>query len=222
MSLTSKLKGIAIAGLVSLASVLPTSADAQAIMKIGPVDASNNFIDTVTLGEPFRVGVYLDSTGEPTKGIRSVDWDVSVRSLTNYVGLSNAQLPNHATTEDYFNGYAMDSGWNRVDGTIHLGYADDNVRNVLLAQGPTNTTGFLGFYMFTANALATNVQIKATSVHVYDTTGASVTVRNPSSYPQDIVTFSIIPEPATVGLIGAGLAAGLLRRRFNKSGKRGK
>jgi hypothetical protein len=221
MNLTSKLKGIATAGLIGLAGLLPTTkADAQAIMKIGPVDEYNNFVtNDLVINQPARFGVHLDLTGDPTKGIRYADWDVFFGSLTNYVTLNGAQLPNHTTSEDFFVGYGMDSSYNRVDGTLSItSYADDNVRDVIGAgSGPTNTAGFLGFYDITPTALATNVRARVANYSIVDTTGASVPVTRQDVY------FSVIPEPKTLGLVGvAGAALGAFRRRFNKSGKRGK
>ena len=124
------LRTLGLAALVAGASLFGAKkADANVLLKIGPVDSNNNFVTNVFLNQPFRIGVYLDSTGEPTKNINSIDWDVFFGSLTNYVALNGAQLP--SSTEDFFQGYTPYPGWNRVDGTLGTtGYADDNVRMV--------------------------------------------------------------------------------------------
>jgi len=213
------LKTLGLAALVAGASLLGANkADAQAIIKIGPVDSSNNFVTNLVINQPTRFGVQLDLRGDPTKKINSVDWDVFFGSLTNYVTLDGAQLPNHGTSEDYFNGFTMDSSYNRVDGTLGItSYADDNVRMALSGTGPSNRVGWVGFYECTPIALATNVRAMLANVHLYDTTGASV------PRTADNVRFTIVPEPKTLGLVGvAGAMLGALRRRHNKSGKRGK
>lgn len=214
-----KLKRTMTAGLASLACLGLNDANANLTMKVGPVDANDNFYTNVVKGMDFKMGVYVDGTTEPTKGISAINWDVFFGSLTNYVTLNSAELPNHDSLQDFFKGFTMvTSGLNaeRVDGTLSAtSYADDNVRDVVgLYTGPTNNTGFLGFYNCTANNLMTNKQATLMNTHAYDTTGAAVGI-TPTNLRFNVVA---IPEPGTLGLLGLIGAGALAVRRFRRDG----
>jgi hypothetical protein len=211
--LVARAAPMVVAGFTGLAAALaPIKADAQAILKIGPVDEYNNFVTNLVINQPSRFGVQLDLRGDPTKKINSVDWDVFFGSLTNYVSLNGAQLPNHNTSEDFFMGFGMDSSYNRVDSTLNAtSYADDNVRMAISGTGPSNRIGFVGFYDVTPTALATNVRMRVANYHLYDTTSASVPITRSEVY-LNIVN---IPEPSAVGLAALGLGAFALRRKLH-------
>ncbi len=111
----------------------------------------------VSDGRVYRMNVYADSTEHPTDIIQGVEWDVVLaggQSWANF-NIVTAYIPAPTDTEDYFYGYDMLSGWNRVDSTPDgSGELTDNVRGVDTIlhgnqYGVVNGDGFLGYYEFT-------------------------------------------------------------------------
>jgi hypothetical protein len=172
---------------------------------------------------PGKIGVWLDSTTEPNTKIRSIDWDIGMPNAlgyTNFMKFDGSSLPNHDSSEDFFNGFTMDSGMNRIDSSLNSsGVLDDNVRGVLSADGPTNRKAYIGWYDFTPEKTATNKLFGFPSVSVYNSSGNAVTCTN-FVRPR----FNIIPEPGVAGnglgaLANLAVAYGLMRERFRNRSK---
>jgi len=213
MGLISKLKGIGIAGLIGLASVLPTkNAKANPIIGYTLLNTSNQPVGTnLVVGADYRVGVWFDSTADSTISFNSVGWDLRMpngASYTNFMFFTGATLPNHNTTEDFFYGFTMDSAYNRVDGTLDSsGVLDDNIRytDYAPAQGPSNRVGYLGFYDFSTTSVATNKRFQfSPTANAYDTSGKGYPLNMGLNYSQPY--FNIIdpptPLPASIWLTG--------------------
>ena len=215
-----------IQGLTLIIAGVLTSQDSRANVIMGYKICNTNNVDVGTnlvVNTPYRVGVYLDSTPEPTVGINYADWDITLPTgggYTNLINFTGASLPNHNSVEDFFYGFTMDSSRNRIDSTPTSGLLDDNVRAVLTADGPTNRVSYLGWYDFTTkDRLATNRTFTVSTAHVYDTFGASKTISyvNPKF---NIV--NVIPEPSTAGLLGFAGAVGAIAawRRYERRKRR--
>jgi hypothetical protein len=82
------------------------------------------------------------------KSFYSAEWDLVVP--TDYFSVNGASLPsadNPSTNpNDWYYGFSMNSGWNRVDSTLTGNELTDNVRMTQALEGPSNREGELGVY----------------------------------------------------------------------------
>ncbi|MBM3247392.1 PEP-CTERM sorting domain-containing protein [Candidatus Pacearchaeota archaeon] len=187
-----------------------------------------------TSGTTLQIPVMQGTFGTAAVGNGSYRFSVgSGNSLTNYLtpmGVIFYQDSGNNITNGFFNGRDLNSGFSGIsDGgsywQINLALAD---------AGYTSGTGRVFDIVFSANNNdSTNVPVQLnwlyTSVSrsggTYTTSGRTWSNAdvgyNPN--PNSLVIVNPIPEPKTLGLVGvAGAALGALRRRHNKSGKRGK
>lgn len=140
---------------------------------------------SVYMGQPFRMDVTLETTNVPNVKIASCDWDVSVS--TSRLNFVSSSLP---TNNDFFEGFTMDSTYNRIDNFINGSTLDDNIRMVSNpTDGPTNKIGILGSYWFTPIKTNDNVKFGLSQVHIYDSFGNLVSTTTTN------IPFNILPAP---------------------------
>jgi len=163
-----------------------TFVSANVIIKSVPVQ-SRWVADGTT---EYRMDVYLDTTSEPLEIITGAEWEIAVPS---FLTVTRAELP---AQNDFFEGFSMAPGWNRVDSTVSGGELTDNVRLVDLTingfnYGPSNREGILGSYWFTVN---TNAPLGVTNfglngLYVYDGNA------DPLATTIEDIPFNIISPP---------------------------
>jgi len=224
MSRLGRKARLGLAGLVAATALAAAPREAKSNLIIGydlfnadKTPAGTNLV----VNTPYKVGVWFNSTNQPGTKIQDLEWTLKLPSAgayTNFMSFNGASLPNHSTSEDFFQGinmyYENISSNPSSDGSLA-----NNVRDVqVAADGPTNTIGFVGWYDFTPTALATNKKFAF----------SGITVSGPSTgqnYSVDPIAdairpaFNIIPEPSTLGLltlIGGGLAAWRRHKSRNK------
>ncbi|MBU0466749.1 MAG: hypothetical protein KJ718_01110 [Nanoarchaeota archaeon] len=142
----------------------------------------------------YRMDVYADSTQHPEPGneIISAEWDVVVHS---YLTVTRAEIPTDES--DFFWGFEMMDGWNRVDSSVNGEELTDNVRatdvmNHGFDYGPLGITGIIGSYWFTIN---TNAPI---GQNYFDTNDVAFGIDPGVGFTTDEGTVTVINEPFTI------------------------
>gem|GEM_PF-2089206 len=149
----------------------------------------------------YRMRVWADTTAYPNTEFISAEWYViAPRQLwSDYIVITRAELPSE---NDFFEGWDMLSGWNRVDGTPDSnGYMKDNVRGTESTyHGPMNKQGYLGEYYFklmpgyegTANFNMINIIFLDPELNFYEDLNGLVRIEN-----QD---FEVVPKKSNFRL----------------------
>ncbi|GEM_PF-2318702 len=190
------------AGLLLLAGVAAQSANANMIFELkyfndSGQETTNFWYNESPLDTPTNtVKCYVDSTQHPTSLFNDVEWDLTM--LSNYVNFIDSNLP---SSNDFFEGFTMMSGFNRVDNTpqyisngrILLG---DNTRLTDNANiAPSNRYRCLGEFKWTPKRPAQNKYI----FDVYSQPRLRGPPASNTLYPEEdkFLPINIIPEPKT-------------------------
>jgi len=228
MSLTSKLKGIATAGLIGLAGFAEKASAVTNGFSVFEYAYTN-----VTSGNTIQIPVMQGTYGSATVGAGVYRFSFgNNNSATNSLrptGIIFYQDSGNNITNGFFNGRDLNSSFSGLSNKGN--YWEINLS--LNDAGYTAGTGRVFELVLEGNnESVTNVPVQinwvSTSVSrsggTYTTGGRtwSNADANYNTNPYSLVIVNPVPEPSTVGLIGAGLVAGALRRRYNQSGKRGK
>tara|TARA_Y100000310_G_C20605748_1_gene775382 strand:+ start:752 stop:1420 length:669 start_codon:yes stop_codon:yes gene_type:complete len=217
MALTDKLKNITTktkTGLrniayVGLGLVLGANASSNAAAII-----TTDVPEYISPGNDYVMKLTADNTGllpdgEKTRGIQ---W--SFFNIPSYVNVTESRVP---SSNDFFQGFSMDTDIIVVEGL--------SGRNVFSIDGPANKTGIVAEYVFNINGYSGDLgvqgkfDLKNSNTKFYDLDGVEQT-------PRTVVEpyFTIVPEPFTLGILGAGaglaLGAGRKRRKRRANGNR--
>lgn len=138
--------------LLCLSACCATGAIARGQVVISTVPVEQVWVaDGVT---EYQMDVWLDSTPLPDEYIGGAQWSLFVPAWATFV---RSDFP---ASQDFFEGYDMFPGFNRIDDTVQDGELKDNVRITDVMQhganyGPQDRIGKLGSYWFTVNPGAT-------------------------------------------------------------------
>lgn len=210
--------GKTLAALASIAFLYASSAKANILLSVGPIDNNGNFITQIPSSSvsnyPSRIGVKLSSTNEPTRRVHDVSYDIIAGNLTNYFKVNNGQLKTNETS-DVFYGVTLKAA-NPISTNINSSglMITNSISANSSSGGNVNKNGLLAVYdmsTFTGST-AYGVSFNLTNFIVGTATGSgqggvfTVNVNR--------INFDILPvaEPASAG-IGAGIAAAVLAAR---------
>jgi len=183
-------------GLGAIIGLMPSAANAE-YMNISSVPETSQ----VQPGQVYELKVVADSTNIPSYTIMAASWHVYVPAGITITGAELPSQDNPSTNpNDFFYGVLMKND-NFIDSSVDSsGELTDNSRPGVVGGGSQNRTGDLGWYYFTVDPslLGQTLSFGLNHVYVLDSTIHNIPVNVTNSQ------FTVIPEPATVSLLGLG------------------